>query len=590
MLKKLIPFAIAVVLIVIIGAFWLLPEYREKTKYSTAKADLNEYFQIYSDTEVPIMLQDELIEERAQLIDGVVYVDSKFVNKYFTDRFYYNNAESVLLYTTATDVVTVGVNDGSTSYFVGDKEVNVGYQIAFTRRDSADNTNLYVALDYVKNYANFEYELFSNPNRMQLYTKWGKITTATISKDTDVRTLGGIKSPILTTVAAGTKVTVLNKMETWTEIKTPDAIKGYVETKYLNGIADEQQAAVTDFKGIHYANNVARDHTICLGWQYVGNQSANDNLAGLVKKADGLNTVSPTWFFIKDNEGTILDLGSKAYVDKAHQLGLEVWALIEDITYKSKFQLEVVLGTSEKRAALIDKLMAAAEKYGLDGLNIDFEGVVFENAPHYLQFLRELSIRTHEAGIVLSVDIYMPVAKNEAGEYVGKTDYMSRRIGELGIVADYVILMGYDEHWSGCPEAGSVASLPFVRKGIEIALKREIPNEKLINAIPFYTRVWETKGGTVKDTTDNMINAAQWVSSRGVTLTWDSELCQNYGELKKGDTTYQIWMEDTESIQAKLNLMLDNNLAGVACWQLGYEDPAVWPLLQGYVESNVVGK
>lgn len=571
-MKRLIPFAVAVVLIVIVGVFWLIPEIRKRTSYSTERVDLNEYYQIYSSTEVPVMLQDELIEERAQLVDGVVYVDQDFVSNRLTDRFYYNEAEGVLLYTTATDVIRAGVDDGSTVYYVGEEEISAGYQIAYTKQGK-----LFIALDYVRNYANFEYELFREPNRMQLYTKWGKITTATVSDDVEVRTLGGIKCPILTTVPAGSKVTVLNQMETWTEIKTPDAIKGYVETKYLKNIVEEEQVPVTDFAGIQYPK-VTSDETICLGWHYVGSQSANDNLASLVKNASGMNVISPTWFFVKDNEGTILDLGSRSYVEKAHQRGLEVWALVEDITYKGKFDLGVVLGTSEKRAVLIDTLMDAVNKYGLDGLNIDFEGVSKESAPHFLQFLRELSIRTHEAGIILSVDNYMP---NQGNRYY--------KYAEQGIVADYVILMGYDEHWAGCEEAGSVASLPFVQNGISGAIDLGVPSEKLINALPFYTRVWETTGGKLKDTTDSMVNVALWASARGMEFTWDSELCQNYGRLEKGDTVYEVWMEDTDSIQAKLNLMLDYHLGGVACWMLGYEDPAVWPLLQGYVETNVVG-
>lgn len=571
-MKRLIPFAVAVVLIVIVGVFWLLPEIRKKTSYSRERVDLNEYYQIYSSTEVPVMLQDELIEERAQLADGVVYVDQNFVSEYLTDRFYYNEAEGVLLYTTATDVIRAGVDDGSTVYYVGEEEISAGYQIAYTKQG-----RLFIALDYVKKYANFEYELFREPNRMQLYTEWGKITTATVSDDVEVRTLGGIKCPILTTVPAGSKVTVLNQMETWTEIKTPDAIKGYVETKYLKNIADEEQVPVTDFAGIQYPK-VTSDETICLGWHYVGSQGANDNLVSLVKNASGLNVISPTWFFIKDNEGTVLDLGSRSYVENAHQRGLEVWALVEDITYKDKFDLGVVLGTSEKRASLIDTLMDAVNRYGLDGLNIDFEGVSTDSAPHYLQFLRELSIKTHEAGIILSVDNYMP---NQGNRYY--------KYGEQGIVADYVILMGYDEHWAGCGEAGSVASLPFVQKGISDAIRLGVPSEKLINALPFYTRVWETTGGKLKDTTDSMVNVALWASARGMEFTWDSELCQNYGKLEKGNTVYEVWMEDTDSIQAKLNLMLDYNMGGVAAWQLGYEDASVWPLLQGYVETNVVG-
>lgn len=568
-MKKVIPFAVAIVLIVIIGAIWVLPELKQKYEYSNEVKDLNEYYEIYSKTEVPIMLQNDLIEDRALIKDNTVYASQDLIAKYFTNRFYYNETEQVLLYSTPEMVITVHTDDGNNNYYVDDTVNSMDYEIAFIK----DGT-LYIALDYVKRYANFSYELFTDPYRIQVYTEWGTTTVATVKGDTQVRTLGGVKCPILEQMSDGDTVTVLNQMETWTEVKTQDAIIGYIETKHLENIQDVEQTPVTDALHIEYPD-LGKDYTIAMAWQYVGGLSANSNLSTLVSSASGLNVISPTWFYLNDNAGNFLDLGSSDYVSTAHKSGLEVWALIEDITYD--VNLTELLSSSENRQKLIENLMDAVTRYGLDGINIDFEGVNNESAQHFLQFLRELSIKTHAAGIILSVDNYMPNAGNRCYDYK-----------EQGIIADYVILMGYDEHWAGCSEPGSVASIGFVKSGIQSALNLGVPADKLINAIPFYTRVWETTGATVKDTTDSMVNAEKWVASKGIELNWDDETCQYYGELVSGGTTYQIWMEEEESIQTKLNMMLTYNLAGVAAWQLGYEKSDVWPLIQAYVNTNVV--
>lgn len=570
-MKKLIPFAIAVVLIIVVAVCWILPEFRGKYTYSTEEVDLYEHYEIYSQEEVLITLQNDLIAERARIFDGKIYVDKELVERYFTDRFYYNETEQVLLYTTPKNIIKALIGEESKAYYTDGTVTEVDYKIAFTK-----GKTLYIALDYVRKFSDFTYELFESPYRLQIYTQEVENELADIKKSTQVRTLGGVKCPILTSVNEGDTVTVLNRMDTWTEVKTADAIKGYIETKYLTNERKEINEIPKEAVDITYPD-LTRDYTVALSWHYVGSQSANENLSSLISSAQGLNTISPTWFYLKDNEGNILDLGSASYVQKAHEKGLEVWALIEDITYD--VDLEILLSSSDKRSKLITKIMDAVNRYKLDGINIDFEGVKGASAEHFVQFLRELSIKTHEAGIVLSVDNYLPNAGNLYYDYT-----------EQGRIADYVILMGYDEHWAGCNTAGSVASLPFERKGIVSVLDMGVPASKIINAIPFYTRIWETVNGKVSDTTDSMVNAKRWVEGKGIELSWDEETGQYYGELTSNNTFYQIWMEDEESINAKLNMMLSYNLGGVGAWRLGYEPATVWPLIKAYVMTNSINK
>ena len=136
----------------------------------------------------------------------------------------------------------------------------VGYTIAVP-----DGEALYIALDYVKQYTNFSYELFTEPNRIQLRTEWGSRESATINKDTNVRIKGGIKSPILRPIEEGESVVILEEMETWTKVKTTDAMMGYVENKYLADRMTEEEIPVTDYEEPVYTSWVACD--LCGEWQ-----------------------------------------------------------------------------------------------------------------------------------------------------------------------------------------------------------------------------------------------------------------------------------------------------------------------------------
>ena len=209
----------------------------------------------------------------------------------------------------------------------------------------------------------------------------------------------------------------------------------------------------------------------------------------------------------------------------------------------------------------------------MDGINIDFEQLSEKTGEHFVQFLRELSIPCRANGIVLSVDNYVPI---------GNTAHYGRR--QQGEVVDYVIIMGYDEHWSGSEEAGSVASIDFVETGIQRTVE-EVPAEKVINAIPFYTRVWKTEGGSVTSDAVGMESAENFLANHGVQAVWDETTCQNYAEFEENGILYQVWLEDEQSIQVKLNVMTNYNIAGVSAWKLGFERPAIWNVIDGYLHG-----
>lgn len=565
MKKKVVPILIAIALIIIIGGLSFGSKIIEKYSYSKERADLNAYYHISDSEDAAIVLQNEIVEERARVIDGTWYLDLDTVHKYLNDRFYMDRNEDLLLYTLPEDIVKVVI--GSSVKETEDGSEDLGYTIA-----RYEGEKLYVAVDYVKQYTNFGYEVFTDPNRVQIDTQWEEMQVASIKKNTKVREKGGVKSPILTDVAKGDKVTVLEQMETWTKVKTADSVIGYVENKRLDNTRSELPIPVTDYTEPEYTS-LTRDYKINLGWHVVAGTVGNDTLQSVTANTKGLNVISPTWFKLSDNEGNFTSFASADYVEKAHGMGLEVWALVENIEYKDSIDMYQILSSTTTRRKLIDGLVTEVQQYGIDGINVDFEQISMDCGEHYIEFIRELSVSCRKNGIVLSVDNYVPT---------GYTDHYDRR--EQGIVADYVIIMGYDEHYAGSPEAGSVASINYVENGIADTVS-QVPANKVINAIPFYTRIWETTGSSISSQAVGMETAEEYVAAHNIDVEWNEETCQNYGEYTSGDTLYQVWLEDEESIRVKLNIMEKYGIGGVAAWRLGFEKPEIWDEIETYLNQ-----
>ena len=569
MKKRVITVLVPVVLIFIVIAAALGSQIIERYSYSRNKADLNEYFGIAQPDEVAMVVQDALVDDKAKMKDNVAYFPLSTVETYFTDRFYVNSGEQVLLFTTDTDVIQINIGDGSNVMYVSGAGQELGYRAAFYEGDT-----LYIAADYVKRYANFEYQLYDAPLHMQVYTQWDSYTTAKLSRKTAVRYQGGIKSDILVELAAGDAVTVLEKLENWSKVKTAESYIGYVENKFLKDEMQAERLCNTGFQEFVY-NNVRKEGKINLTFHQVFEEVGGDYLANALRQTRMVNVVSPTWFRLTNSSGDFASLANASYVAKAHELGMDVWALITDVDSADLYGVEInfveLLSSSANRRHLIEGLMAQVDSYGLDGINIDFEKVRSDSGIHFVQFVRELSIETRKRGVVLSVDNYVP------SEY---TAHYNRR--EQGIVADYIIIMGYDEHYVGGGAAGSNASIGFVEDGI-VNTKEVVPAEKIINAIPFYTRVWESGPDGLKASTLTMAAEADWISRNGVSPAWVDEFCQNYAEYQVDGTLYQCWLEDVDSVRVKLQVMQSQGIKGVASWKLGLEVPAVWDVIAEYM-------
>ncbi len=569
--------ALVILVIAIVAAAFLWKKYSP----SKEEYDLSKYYGIENEGQLAITVDNQVVEPYGMIADGKAYVQYEIVRDYINSRFYWDPNENVLLYTLPKDMVTVEV--GSKDYNVSKEKKSEDYVILKTEGSTA-----YIALDFVQQYTNIEYELYNEPNRVMIVSDWGDMTVASVKKNTQVRYQGGVKSPILTQIKKKDEVTILENEGDWKKVRTKDGFIGYVKSKALR--KEEKKNISRAFEEQEFTR-IKKDYTINMAWHNVTNSEANSVVLQRIADSKGLTTIAPTWFHVENTDGNMNSIASADYVNYAHQANIEVWATIRDFdggisSYEESYEL---LRYTSKRENLINQLMAEALRVGIDGINVDFEKISDECGEHYIQFIRELSVRCRQNGIVLSIDNYVPKGYN-----------MQYNRKEQGIVADYVIIMGYDEHYGGSPVAGPVASYNFVKEGIEETLK-EVPAEKVINGIPFFSRLWEETPKTAEELAEQQgTEAAQYdmkvesqafgmsqarskVDEAGAELTWNDELKQNYATWTIESTTYEIWLEDEQSIEEKLKLMKEYKLAGTSAWALGQESPEVWNLIQKYV-------
>ena len=576
--QRMIRFVLLIILIIVAIAGIILWK-----RYSPSKEqyDMKKYYGIEKDGQVGITVDNKVVEAEGKLAGGKVYVAYNIVRDYINSRFYWDPNENVLLYMLPEDMISVDV--GSKDYSISRKKKSEDYVILKTEGNTA-----YIALDFVQQYTNIDYEVSNNPDHVMIRTKWGKTDVATVKKNTQVRYQGGVKSPVLAELKKKDEVTVVESEQNWKKVRTADGVIGYVKNKALKN--EEKKNITRKFEEQDYSN-ISKDYTINMAWHNVTNQDANNAVAQRIAQTKGLTTLAPTWIHVADTNGNISSIASADYVSYAHKQNVEVWMTVRDFDggISSEKESYELLSYTSRRETLITQLIAEALRVGVDGINVDFEKISDKCGEHYIEFIRELSVKCRQNGLVLSVDNYVPKSFN--------TQYNRK---EQGIVADYVVIMGYDEYYAGSPEAGPVSSYNYVKEGITETLK-EVPAEKVISGIPFFTRLWketpkteeelksdkgtdaEQYSATVESDAYGMDNAQAIVKQAGVDTTWDKKAGQNYATWEADGSKYEIWLEDSKSIEAKLKLMKKYKLAGTAEWSLGQESSDIWNLIQKYV-------
>ena len=541
--KKYKPVIAVAVLVILVAILGIVTHVVMKYIPSSEKMDLNEYYGEMTDGEIALVIGTEKLEERG-LVDGDrVYLPLDVVNTYLNQRYYWDSANQQILYATPSELTSA-----SASSEAGDK--------VWVKDDK-----VYLNLTYVQEFTDLDAYITKDPYRIAIQYKFKNVKTVTVKKNTSIRYRGGIKSAILTSVKKGTKLRLIEELEDWDQVATDDGYIGYIDKKKVGEA--EKTKFERSFKKEEYSY-LTMDSKVNMVWHQVTSTDANAYFADATANMTGVNVISPTWFYLTDTSGNIASIASADYVSQAHEKGLQVWGLIDNFT--QEVSTTETLSSTAARQNIISQLIQAAQDVGMDGINVDFESLSEDVGIHFLEFLRELSIECHKNNLVLSVD--NPVPEDFTSHYDR---------AEQGRVVDYVIIMGYDEHYVGS-EAGSVASLPWVEQGIQDTLK-EVPAKRVINAIPFYTRLWRTTGGNVTSEAIGMDQAQQTIADNNVETYWDKTTSQNYGKYDIDNSTYQIWLEDAQSVAEKVKLVSKYDLAGVSAWKLGFENNGIWQVI-----------
>ena len=578
MKKKIVPVLVVVGLIFLIIGITVISMLVKKHTPSKEVMDSKEYYGITSDDQVAIILDQKVMEEKAKSFDGSIYIDYNFLHDNINSRFYWDHNENILLY--ATDKELISADADSSSYYVAKNTEDFGKVIVKATADSA-----YVSLDFVELYTNISVKFFEDPSRVIITSGNKSIATAPVKKSTQVRLKGGIKSPILSEVSKEDNVQVIEAGENWTKVMTSDGYIGYMKAGL---VGDTEKSDVRTDVIEEKFSHIVKDFKINMAWHQVTTYAANNEVANMLASTKGVNVISPTWFHLNDNKGNLEDIASSSYVSYCHQQGVEVWALVNNLDNPDVDTTHVLTHTST-RQNLVNQIVASAIKYELDGINLDFESLNGEEVgDSYIQFVRELSIKLGNNGIVLSVDNYVPAPY---------TAFYNR--AEQANFADYVVIMGYDQHYNGS-DSGSVAALDWVTQGVEDTLK-EVPSSQVILGMPFYTRVWELKpkeGSESAEVTDEnseselynvssktytMTNAANLVSSFQAKTTWDETCGQNFASWEDNGVIYKVWLEDSKSFEARLPLLDKYSLAGASYWKLGLENKSIWDTIIKYI-------
>ena len=551
MKKQYMPAVIVCVLILLLAVIGIGAHVVMKYIPTKERMNLTEFYGQPGEGEAVVVLGTDIMQERAVTSGDQFYLPLDMVDSYLNQRYYWDSANQQILYATPSELQKYPAStDGSGDVWLKDGAV-------------------YLSLAFVQKYTDMDIYTYENPSRIVIQHEFTGVNVASVQKNSCIRFRGGIKSPILTDVNKGDTVIYMQALEEWVQVSTMDGYIGYIQKEDISD--PETKDFERDFQREEYSY-LTMDAKVNIGWHQVTSKDANAYLADTIANVSGMNVISPTWFYLQDTAGNIVSIASSDYVNLAHERGLKVWGLIDNFT--ADVSTTDTLSQLSSRQNIISQLIQAAAGVGLDGINVDFESLSEDAGPHFLEFLRELSIECHKNNLVFSVD--NPVPEDFTSHYDRK---------EQGLVVDYVIIMGYDEHYVGS-EAGSVASLPWVEKGVQDTLA-EVSAQRTVLAIPFYTRLWKTTGGALTSEAIGMDEAQQTLVDYGAEAVWDGSVGQNYATFESSDgSTYQIWLEDASSIAEKVKLISKYNLAGVAEWKLGFENSSIWQTISDNLSST----
>lgn len=561
---------------------------------SKTRADLQEYYHLTAresigraaagNDELAIIIGNEILDQeeeektlfRARKYDDGVYVPLSLIRDHIDQRFYLDRYEGLVIFTDAQGSTIANV--GSSTYTYNDKEENAGYVIA---RDI--DGDVYLNMEFVTAHSPATYQVLSDPARVFIQYQTGQIEYVDAKSDTRMRTSDSKKASIVADVKKGSKLQILEVEDDWAKVIDGVGYIGYVQNNLLSDSYEETVSS--NYTEPEYTH-ITMDEPINMVWHGIYYYESNQYIADYTSNMTGVNILAPTWFLFSDMYGDILSYASQEYMDYAHENGWKVWAVLEDLDGESSVD---ILPYTSRRHAAISQMITECLNYGIDGINVDLELVTSAEGNDFIQFIRELSVECRKHQIVLSCSDYTPYSYNAY-----------RHTDEQSKICDYVAVMAYDDYVGGS-EAGPNAGLPFVEESLSVC-SGVVDMSRLIVGIPFYSRIWyEHSDGTLGRDTFDMTTVAELSAEHELTYSWLEDVGYDYAEYEETTEAYgeynelgeyveipesttkvRIWYENAKSLDAKLKLISQYNVAGIASWRLGQESSDVWAVLEKY--------
>ena len=552
--KRIVIVAAFVILIVVMAAMFMI------VRYTPTKEKMNGYvfFNLDKSTDKTMVIIDgKQYSDTGVVTDGRHYLPQEFVADNINAGFYYDKESQAVLYSDSSYMYTYMSGKNVYTDDTG-KTYNTDYPVVIDI-----NGECFIAWEYIAEHTDCEYAYGSEPERINISIERENKQCVTVKKKSAVRYRGGIKSPVLEYVQKGDRLVYEDDLDDWIKVTTATGYTGYIKKTE----ASDTFEYIREEKNYETHNYNMKDDKVTLAWFQVSGVAGNSGIDNNIATASGVNVLAPTWYSVTDSSGSMSCYASAGLVNKMHQRGTDVWALVSD--FDTNVDFAALYSSKKARTNMVNTLINDAAKYGFDGINLDFENIKSAYAKDYLQFVRELSIECERKGLVLSTDNYKPEAYNRC-----------YNLKEQSRFVDYVIVMAYDEHYAGT-DAGSVASLPFVKEAVEDTVQL-VGKEHVIAGIPFYTRIWTTTDGNTTSRAVGMQAAVDQLNSDGQVALWNDDCGQYVASYTVGNSTRQIWFEEEKSIEAKMQVIQENNVAGVAGWKLGLEKSSVWPVISKY--------
>lgn len=491
--------------------------------------------------------------------DDVIYLSKQDIQNFF-DKYIYEDKDNNQLITTSDKKIATIPYDQKVIEINGSKK-----QIVATIK-KVDDT-IYLPISEMHDVYDIEITYIKDSNVITMDSLDREQKKAYASKNISIKAKPSGFSKTSDKVKKGNWLYYISTDEKgWAKVRTTQGKVGYVKENKLTNFVTSREAM---------ENEKQISGKVNLVWDYFSEYAKAPDRTGT--KIDGINVVSPSFFYI-DKNGNFkenISQNGQNYIQWAHSNGYKVWPMVSN----SNAGLEMtskIMNSYESRKKLIEAIVNACVKYNLDGINIDFENMKKEDVDVYSRFIIELTPRIKDIGLTISVDVTAPDGADNWSMCFDRN--------VIGNVADYIIFMAYDQYGAGSNKAGTTAGYNWVETSLKkFVTTEEIDSNKVILAIPFYTRLWSEKDGKVLSKVVDMKDIDDTIPEN-VERKWNDTLKQYYVEYNDSLYTRKIWIEDSKSLKEKLSLVKQYNLGGVASWEKDKETEDVWELIKDAIQ------